>query len=32
LVLREHRCCVDPFDDLSYYLLAHSCSGGKKNL
>jgi hydroxyacylglutathione hydrolase len=32
LVLREHRCCVDPFDDLSYYLLAHSCSGGKNNL
>lgn len=31
MVLREHRCCVDPFDDLSYYLLAHSCSGGKKN-
>jgi hydroxyacylglutathione hydrolase len=31
MVLREHRCCVDPFDDLAYYLLAHSCSGGKKN-
>jgi hydroxyacylglutathione hydrolase len=29
MVLREHRCCVDPFDDLSYYLLAHTCSGGK---
>ena len=31
MVLREHRCCVDPFDDLSYYLLAHTCSGGKTN-
>jgi glyoxylase-like metal-dependent hydrolase (beta-lactamase superfamily II) len=31
MVLREHRCCVDPFDDLSYYLLAHSCSSGKNN-
>jgi glyoxylase-like metal-dependent hydrolase (beta-lactamase superfamily II) len=28
-VLREHRCCVDPFDDLTYYLVAHTCSGGK---
>ena len=32
MVLREHRCCVDPFDDLSYYLLANSCSGGKTNV
>jgi glyoxylase-like metal-dependent hydrolase (beta-lactamase superfamily II) len=31
MVLREHRCCVDPFDDLSYYLQAHTCSGGKTN-
>jgi len=29
LVLREHRCCVDPFDDLAYYLQAHTCSGGR---
>jgi glyoxylase-like metal-dependent hydrolase (beta-lactamase superfamily II) len=29
MVLREHRCCVDPFDDLAYYLLAHTCSGGE---
>jgi glyoxylase-like metal-dependent hydrolase (beta-lactamase superfamily II) len=31
-VLREHRCCVDPFDDLTYYLLAHTCSGGKSGV
>jgi len=31
-VLREHRCCVDPFEDLAYYLLAHTCSGGKPSL
>lgn len=30
-VLREHRCCVDPFDDMAYYLQAHSCTGGKKD-
>jgi glyoxylase-like metal-dependent hydrolase (beta-lactamase superfamily II) len=31
IALREHRCCVDPFDDLSYYLLAHTCSGTKRD-
>ena len=30
-VLREHRCCVDPFDDTAFYLLAHTCGGGEKN-
>jgi hydroxyacylglutathione hydrolase len=29
IVLREHRCCVDPFDELSFYLQAHTCSGGE---
>lgn len=29
VILREHRCCVDPFDDLAYYLQAHTCSGRK---
>jgi glyoxylase-like metal-dependent hydrolase (beta-lactamase superfamily II) len=30
-VLREHRCCVDPFDDMAFYLLAHTCGGGEKS-
>jgi hydroxyacylglutathione hydrolase len=32
MLMREHRCCVDPFDDLAYYLMAHTCSGGKKGV
>jgi glyoxylase-like metal-dependent hydrolase (beta-lactamase superfamily II) len=32
IVLREHRCGAGPFDDLAQYLLAHTCSGGKKSV